>query len=520
MNPTSPTFNAAAANACGRRSSMEDEHKIILEQDVRGTPVTYLAVFDGHGGRHTATWAADNLHKYLLEQPDLSTESIQTAFMAADAAYATTFPTVCHNVGCTAAVAIILPLSKGTWRVITAHAGDSRVLIVPPLGTSSDLSDLQDVFATDDHKPENPAEEKRIRAAGGYVARINSWMGPTGPMRANGDLSLSRALGDHRYKTNNRLTPDLQVITAMPDVTEHIVGERVRIVLACDGVFERMSNSDAVRVIRENPAAEDAARELVQAALRSGSGDNISVVVLEWRSAAVDTAAPTRVQSPVSDTDSDESWDAPGPAYASRGIMIAGPAGITVAPEPEYKVEVLATPKFDACVKAIATAAPKPMYAVHAEFLPNGLDQLRAHVAAVPPSAGMAEWIRVVQEKLTRMREAASTTPQLDLAELVASGRHYRAGIDLQLSVAQARERAARERVRELNASLAADIIPPRAALPLHLQPLTLGNLHQRHPLLPGYTEVTARLAAIGNTCLPHLGYLQYCTTCRKYGGH
>lgn len=51
-----------------------------------------------------------------------------------------------------------------------------------------------------------------------------------------GNLALSRALGDFDFKKNYSLIPEKQVITADPDVTCHDITEEDEfLVLACDG---------------------------------------------------------------------------------------------------------------------------------------------------------------------------------------------------------------------------------------------------------------------------------------------
>ena len=59
-----------------------------------------------------------------------------------------------------------------------------------------------------DHKPEDQKEIERIQKAGGEVT-----MG-----RVNGNLNLSRALGDLEYKNNKKLSAEEQMITADPDI--------------------------------------------------------------------------------------------------------------------------------------------------------------------------------------------------------------------------------------------------------------------------------------------------------------
>ena len=40
--------------------------------------------------------------------------------------------------------------------------------------------------------------------------------------RINGNLNLSRALGDLEYKKDTNLTAEKQIITAMPDITQRV----------------------------------------------------------------------------------------------------------------------------------------------------------------------------------------------------------------------------------------------------------------------------------------------------------
>jgi protein phosphatase 2C family protein 2/3 len=72
-----------------------------------------------------------------------------------------------------------------------------------------------------------PGEKARIVAAGGFVD-----FG-----RVNGNLALSRALGDFEFKKSADLAPEQQVVTANPDITEHEISDDDEfLVLACDGL--------------------------------------------------------------------------------------------------------------------------------------------------------------------------------------------------------------------------------------------------------------------------------------------
>lgn len=56
--------------------------------------------------------------------------------------------------------------------------------------------------------------------------------------RVNGNLALSRAIGDFEFKKSADLAPEQQIVTAFPDVVTHeISSDDEFLVIACDGMF-------------------------------------------------------------------------------------------------------------------------------------------------------------------------------------------------------------------------------------------------------------------------------------------
>ena len=102
------------------------------------------------------------------------------------------------HAGCTAIVAVIIG------RTLTvANAGDSRAVLCRAGGRTEPLS-----F---DHKPHHEREMLRIANSGGFVNQFG---------RVNGNLNLSRSIGDLKYKQIPGLSPAEQMITAEPDIVQ------------------------------------------------------------------------------------------------------------------------------------------------------------------------------------------------------------------------------------------------------------------------------------------------------------
>jgi protein phosphatase 1G len=93
-----------------------------------------------------------------------------------------------------------------------------------------------------DHKPDLDTEKNRIYKADGWVSEG----------RVKGNLNLSRSLGDMEYKQNKRLPPEEQMITANPDImVEPLTNDTSFIVLACDGIWDCMTNQEICDFISE-----------------------------------------------------------------------------------------------------------------------------------------------------------------------------------------------------------------------------------------------------------------------------
>ena len=94
--------------------------------------------------------------------------------------------------------------------------------------------------------------------------------------RVNGDLSVSRALGDFRYKLCATLPAEQQQVSAEPDVEVHKIDKTEEfLVLACDGIWDVMSNDKVCDYIRQlmNKGETDLkliAEEILDNCLRAG----------------------------------------------------------------------------------------------------------------------------------------------------------------------------------------------------------------------------------------------------------
>ena len=135
------------------------------------------------------------------------------------------------SIGCTSNVVYI---DKSLKKIFVSNAGDSRCV----LGKGGKAVEM-----SIDHKPEGQIEIDRITKSGSTITEG----------RVDGNLNLTRSLGDLKYKQRTHLTPEEQAITANPDTYEFPLDNDIDFILmGCDGIWEKKSNEQAVEWVYEN----------------------------------------------------------------------------------------------------------------------------------------------------------------------------------------------------------------------------------------------------------------------------
>ncbi|KAJ6236647.1 phosphatase 2c [Anaeramoeba flamelloides] len=153
--------------------------------------------------------------------------------------------------GSTAVVVLI-----GKTNIFCANAGDSRAVLFRG-GKAIRLS-----F---DHKPYLPEERKRIKQSGGFVSEN---------FRVNSGIAVSRGFGDYKFRNQLTCNPYFSSL-------ERNENEDQFIILACDGVWDVLTDDQAVGIVWKSKNVESAAIKIRNYATVQQSTDNISVIVID-----------------------------------------------------------------------------------------------------------------------------------------------------------------------------------------------------------------------------------------------
>eukprot|EP00933_Yihiella_yeosuensis_P040835 TRINITY_DN35243_c0_g1_i1.p1 TRINITY_DN35243_c0_g1~~TRINITY_DN35243_c0_g1_i1.p1 ORF type:complete len:711 (+),score=243.48 TRINITY_DN35243_c0_g1_i1:113-2245(+) len=324
--------------------------KLKIPVSVLGETATcvFFGVFDGHGGHYCAEFTAAHLAKNVLsrlrdrvkgsnDEVALMT-ALKGGFRQTEHNYLQHAKQTKDQSGTTACCMTVFgPDEQQRLRLFMANCGDSRAVLCRKGGEA--------VRLTEDHKPNQPEEKKRIEAAGGGVVEVHGvWraMLPHKKRLASKivGLAVSRAIGDAEFKNPN-------IISAEPDLSIHEVDwdEDEFVILATDGIWDVIPDKDCVTIVRDllqaGKSEAKASEALCKRAREKGSKDDCTVQVVRfgWNSKSAGAPDPDEAEEEEAAKDGEEEEEEAGEddpeeaeALAAMAAAMAANAGAVQGP--------------------------------------------------------------------------------------------------------------------------------------------------------------------------------------------
>ncbi|XP_057811057.1 probable protein phosphatase 2C 14 [Salvia miltiorrhiza] len=208
----------------GKKKFMEDSYKVFASAN---GDKRFFGVYDGHGGSKAAAFVKENLHLKIFEMLESISENKEKE-AACKAGYLKTDEEFLKQ-GLDSGACCVTALIDGR-EMVVSNLGDCRAVLCMGGGSAEAL--------TTDHRPTREEERRRIEDKGGYV-EIHR-----GTWRVHGTLAVSRSIGDAHLKDWVMAEPDTKVVCLDPDMKY--------LVLASDGLWEEVSNEEAVGVVMQS----------------------------------------------------------------------------------------------------------------------------------------------------------------------------------------------------------------------------------------------------------------------------
>ena len=265
---------------------------------------SFFGIYDGHGGNKCADFLRDSLHKLIFSDenyPENVSEAIKNGFLKAENEFLNNHSLDKNNnmniIDRSGSCAIIVIIIEN--KMYVANVGDSRGLLSKNNGSEY-------IIITEDHKPCNEKEQKRIMENGGEVYQTQTPINGVdndslnnqillGPYRVlPGRLSVSRTIGDVEAK-KVQFGGNPKVIIPNPDIFCYDLNKDNIdfIILGCDGIYDQISSNEILdlawmifnnKEINNNSTIHDKCGIIVDFILKASmarkSFDNVTCVII------------------------------------------------------------------------------------------------------------------------------------------------------------------------------------------------------------------------------------------------
>ncbi|XP_020247706.1 probable protein phosphatase 2C 60 [Asparagus officinalis] len=244
---------------------------------------TFVGVYDGHGGPETSKYINDHLFQHIKrftsEQQSMSADVIRRAFQATEDGFISLVTRqwlLKPQIAAVGSCCLIGIVSGGTLYV--ANLGDSRVVLGRAVKATREVLAVQ-LSAEHNASIESVRQELRSLHPDDpqiVVLKHNVW-------RVKGIIQVSRSIGDvylKRAEFNRepllakfRLRDPIRkpILSAEPAITvQPLMPQDKFLIFASDGLWEHLSNQEAVDIVKNHPR-NGSARRLVKTALQEAA---------------------------------------------------------------------------------------------------------------------------------------------------------------------------------------------------------------------------------------------------------
>ncbi|PKA46158.1 putative protein phosphatase 2C 60 [Apostasia shenzhenica] len=269
-----------ANNLLEDQSQIESGNLSSLDSGPYGT---FVGVYDGHGGPETSRYINDHLFQHLKrftsEQQSMSTEVIRKAYQATEEGFfslvAKQWP-VKPQIAAVGSCCLVGVICGETLYV--ANVGDSRVVMGRLVKATGEILAVQ---LSAEHNACFESVRQELQALHPEDSQIvvlkhNVW-------RVKGLIQVSRSIGDIYLKKAEynreplfakfRLREPFKkpILNSEPSISAHPLQPHDQfLIFASDGLWEHISNQEAVNIVNNGPRS-GSARRLLKAALQEAA---------------------------------------------------------------------------------------------------------------------------------------------------------------------------------------------------------------------------------------------------------
>ncbi|KAL2341659.1 hypothetical protein Fmac_009599 [Flemingia macrophylla] len=250
-----------------------------------GTFGTFLGVYDGHGGPDCSRYVCDNLFRNLQalllaeSRSVVTAEDIQQAFQRTEEGFTALVSEQWSSrpqIATTGTCCLVGVICRQT--LFVASLGDSRAVLGRRVGNTGGVAAIQ---LSTEHNANIEAvrrELKELHPDDPHIVVLKH-----GVWRVKGIIQVSRSIGDvymkhaqfNREPINAKFRlpepMNMPFLSANPTIISHPLQPNDSfLIFASDGLWEHLSNDQAVEIVHRSPRAGSAKR-LVKAALQEAA---------------------------------------------------------------------------------------------------------------------------------------------------------------------------------------------------------------------------------------------------------